>query len=166
MLVISNLFNGQGDTKTTLRINLVNLGLSVPLAFTMTFLYGVPGLIISFLASQLLSTTYALFLAHKKYEVTIDLLSSVRTGVTSLSSALLVYIFITFAPIPIPIFKLAIGGSLYLTSFLVFAPLLRVISKVDIENLDELLKELAPIYPIAKRILKLEEKILALNATI
>lgn len=161
MLVVGNFFNGQGDTKTTLRISLANLGLSVPLAFTMTFLYGVPGLIISFLASQLLSTTYALFLVHKKYEVTIDLLSSVRTGVASLSSAILVYIFITFATIPIPIFKLAIGGSLYVTSFLVFAPLLRVINKVDIENLDELLKELAPIYPIAKWILNLEEKILA-----
>ena len=163
MFVVGNLFNGQGDTKTTLRINLVNLGLSVPMAFIMTYFYGVPGLIASLLASQFLSTTYALFLAHKKYAVTVDWASSLRTGVASLSSALLVYIFITFAPIPIPTFKLAIGGSLYVTSFLAFAPLLKVISKVDIKNLDELLKDLAPIYPIARRILNLEERILALD---
>jgi len=163
MLVMGSFFNGQGDTKTTLRINLVNLGLSMPLALTMTFFYGVPGLVTSLLASQFLSSTYGLFLARKEYAVTVDWASSLRIGVASLSSALLVYIFTAFAPIPIPILKLAIGGSLYVTSFLAFAPLLNVISKEDIKNLDELLKELAPIYPIAKRILNLEEKILALK---
>jgi len=70
------------------------------------------------------------------------------------------------APISIPIFKLAVGGFIYVASFLAFAPLLKVISKEDIKNLDELSKELTPIYPIAKRILNLEEKILALNITL
>jgi O-antigen/teichoic acid export membrane protein len=46
------------------------------------------------------------------------------------------------------------------------APLLKVISKEDLKNLDELLKGLAPIYPIARWVLNLEEKILALNFTI
>jgi len=117
----------------------------------------------SVLVSQLLSSIYGLFMARKKYAVTVDWFSSLRTGVASLSSALLVYIFIAFAPISIPIFKLALGGFIYVASFLAFAPLLKVISKEDIRNLDELSKELTPIYPIAKRILNLEEKILALN---
>ena len=163
MLVVSNFFNGQGDTKTTLRINLANLGISVPLAFTMTFLYGVPGLIISFLASQLLSATYALFLARKKYAVTVDWVSSLRTGVASLSSALLVYIFITFVPIPNPILKLAAGGSLFITSFLAFAPLLEAIDKQDINNLNELTKGITPMHLIARRILSLENKVLSLR---
>jgi len=163
MVVVSNFFNGQGDTPATLRMSLVNLGLSLPLALILTFLYGVSGLVTSVLATQLLSSTYGLFLAHKKYAVTVDRVSSLRTGVAALSSALLVYIFIALAPISIPILKLAVGGSIYVASFLAFAPLLKVISKEDIKNLDELLKELAPIYPIAKRILSLEEKILALN---
>ena len=166
MIVVNSFFNGQGDTMATFRMNVINLGLSVPMAIILTLLYGVPGLIVSILASMCLSVTYGLFLARKKYSVTVDWNSSLRTGVASLSSALLVYIFIAFTPIPTSIFKLAIGGSLYLTSFLAFAPLLKVISKADIENLDELLKELAPIYPIARRILNLEEKILALNLTI
>jgi len=166
MFVMGSFFNSQRDTMTTLRINLIKLGLFVPLAFILVFLYGIPGLIASLLASQFLSTTYGLFLARKKYAVTIDWASSLRTGIASLLSALLVYIFIVFAPIPTSIFKLAIGGSLYLASFLVFAPLLRVISKADIENLDALLKELAPIYPIARWILNFEEKILALNIKI
>ena len=166
MFVVGSFFNGQGDTRATLRTNLVNLGLSLPLAFILTFLYGVPGLMASLLASQLLSSTYGLFLARKKYAVTVDWASSLRTGVASLSSALLVYIFTAFAPIPVHIFKLAIGGPLYVTSFLAFAPLLRAINKADIKNLDEMLKGLPPIYPIARRILNLEKKILSLNVTL
>ena len=163
MVVVGSFFNGQGDTRATLRMSLVDLGLTLPLALISTFLYGVSGLVTSVLATQLLSSTYGLFLAHKKYAVTVDWISSLRIGVASLSSALLVYIFIAFALISIPIFKLAVGGSIYMVSFLIFAPLLKVISKEDIRNLDELSKELTPIYPIAKRILNLEEKILALN---
>jgi len=164
--VVPSFFNGQGDTRATLGINLLYLGLTVPLAYIMTLLYGVPGLVISLLAAEFLSSVYALFLAHKKYAVSVDWVSSLRTVVAALSSALLVYIFIAFAPISIPIFKLVAGGFLYVASFLVFAPLLKVISKEDIKNLDELSKELTPIYPIAKRILNLEEKILALNVTL
>lgn len=162
--MVENLFNGQGDTRISLRINLIHLGLSAPLAFVMTFLYGVNGLVASLLAAHILSATYGLFLARKKYAVTVDWASSLRTGIAALSSALLVYSFTLVAPIP-TVFKLAAGGLLYLTSFLVFAPILRVIGKEDIENLDELLKGLPMIYPIARRILNLEEKILALNFT-
>ena len=140
-------------------MNLIHLGLFIPLAFIMSFFYGVNGLIASFLASRFVSTIYGLFLVRKKYAFTIDWHSSLRTGVASLASAALVYTFITFAPIPIPAFKLAAGGFLYFASFLVFAPLLRVISKVDIENLDELLKALGPTYTIVGRILNFEKKI-------
>jgi len=166
MFVVGSFFDGQGDTKITLRINLMNLGLTVPLAFTLTYFFGVPGLIVSFLVSQFLSSTYGLFLVHKKYAVTMDWASSFRTGLASLTSALLVYILITFAPIPTSVLKLAAGGSLFVGSFLVFAPFFGVINKVDIRNLDKLLSGLAPIYPIARRILKLEEKILALKPAI
>ena len=166
MIVLDNFFNGQGDTMTTLKMNVISLGLSVPMAFFLTPLYNVYGLLASILVSQFLSTTYGLLLARKKYAVTVDWTSSFKTGVAALSSALLVYIFISFVPIASSILKLAIGGSLYMISFLAFVPLLKVISKVDIENLHELLKGIAPIYPIARRILNFEEKILALNFSI
>jgi len=150
----------------TLIIHLVNLALTVPIAFVMTLLYGVSGQIISLLITDFLFSMCALFLAHKKYKVTPDWSSFPRTVVASFCSALLVYIFITFASIPNHIFNLAVGGLIYLASFLAFAPLFKVISKEDIRNLDEMTKELTPIYPITKRILSLEEKILALNITL
>jgi O-antigen/teichoic acid export membrane protein len=163
MFVWSSFFNGQGDTRTTLRIYLVYFAVTIPMAFVMTLLYGVSGQIISLLITEFLFNMYALFLAHKKYKVTVEWVSFVRIVGASLSSALLVYIFITFASVLNPIFKLAVGGFIYVVSFLALAPLLKVISKEDIRNLDELSKELTMIYPITKRILSLEDKILSLN---
>jgi O-antigen/teichoic acid export membrane protein len=162
-LVWSSFFNGQGDTRTTLKIYLVYSALTVPLAFVMTSLYGVLGQIISHIVAEFLFNIYALFLARKKYEITLDWVSFFRTAGASFSSAMLVYIFIKFAPVTNIVFRLAVGGLIFVASYLVFAPLFKVIGKEDIRNLNEMTKDLTPIYPIAKRILSLEEKILALN---
>ena len=164
MFVIASFFNGQGDTKATFKMDLVNVSLSVPLTLIFTFLYGVPGLMASLVTSQFVSTTYGLFLARKKYALTVDWASSFRILVASLCSALLVYVLL--ALIPIPLFKLVFGGFLYVISFLGFAPLLRAISKEDVANLDELLKGLVLIYPIARSILNLEKRILSLHIAI
>jgi O-antigen/teichoic acid export membrane protein len=163
LFIWSIFFNGQGDTRTTLRIFLVHSALTVPLAFVMTSLYGVLGQIISNILSGFLLSMYALFLAHKKYEITIDLSSFLRTAIAAFSSATPVYIFLKFAPFTNLVFRLVVGGLIYVASYLVLAPLFKVISKEDMGNLDEMTKDLKPIYPITKRILSLEEKILALN---
>ncbi|MEM2960850.1 MAG: oligosaccharide flippase family protein, partial [Candidatus Bathyarchaeia archaeon] len=166
MLVWSSFFNGQGDTRATLIIHLINLALTVPIAFVMISLYGVPGQIISLLITDFLFSICALFLAHKKYKVIPDWASFTRTVAASFCSALLVYTFLIFASLPNHILNLAVGGLIYLASFLAFAPLFKVVSKEDIRNLDEMTKGLTTIYPIVKRILSLEEKILALNITL
>jgi len=158
-LVLENFFNGQGDTKATLRIRLVNIIPSLPLVPILTILYGVPGLIASILVTSVLSAIYGLHVAHQRYGVSVDWISSLRIGVASIFSAILVYTFLRLSPLSTPIYQLAAGGSLYLFAFLVLAPLLGAMKKEDIENLDGLTKEL-PIYPIAKWILNLENRIL------
>lgn len=159
-LVLSNLFKGQGDTKTSLRINIVAMVLSIPLVPILTLLYGVQGLIASVLVTAFLSVIYSLYLARRKYRVNVDWSSSLRTVLASLSSALVVYVFLRFSPFSSPVYRLAAGGSLYLLTFLVFTPLLGAINKEDIKNLNELTMGLTPIYPIVRQVLNLEEKIL------
>jgi O-antigen/teichoic acid export membrane protein len=66
MFVLDGFFNGQGDTKATFRMNLVNFLPAVTLAPILTPYYGVLGLIGSIIISQLLSIIYGLSLAHKK----------------------------------------------------------------------------------------------------
>jgi len=166
MFVLGSFFNGQGDTKATLRMNLINLCLSVPLALILTSHYGILGLLVSILAAQFLSTAYGLLLANQKYKMTIDPIASIRIAIASLSSTLITYIFITFVAIPDHIFKLVVGGSLFLTSFLGFAPLFGAINKQDIDNLNELTKGIPLIYQIARAILYLENKIVAARTSL
>jgi len=163
-LVLGNFFNGQGDTKTTLRTDLVTIALSLFLTPISIILCGVPGLMVSVLATAFLSAVYGLSLARRRYGVIVDLVSSLRIGIASLSSALLVYLFLRCSPPSIPLLRLAVGGFLYLSTFLALAPLLRAINKEDIKNLHALTRGLTLIYPIARQLLKLEEKILDITS--
>ena len=159
-LVIVNLFNGQGDTKSTFRIELVSLSLSLPLAPILILFYDVPGLIASILISALLSTIYALFLALRKYKVSLDWISSLRIGAASLSSAVSVYLFLVFIPHSNPVYKLAAGVLFYVISFLLFAPLTGAVMIEDIVNLREIISDLGPLTPLFNVPLDLMQKML------
>ena len=165
MYVIKPLFNSQGATRTTFKINLINLAISIPLASILIPTHGVPGLITSIFTSQLISTSYGLYQIHRMYNMNIEWSSSLKIVAASLSSAIPIYILIKLAPITNPVYILALGGTLYLTSFLAFAPILGAINNEDIKNLEGLTNELPIIYPIARRILRVEKKILDLKST-
>jgi len=62
-----------------------------------------------------------------------------------------------------PMPRLVTGGFLFATCFLVLAPLLGSVNREDIKNLDELLKGLTLIYPIAKAFLNWEKAVLSLR---
>jgi len=161
MFVVDVFFNGQGDTSATLKMHLVSLGVSIPMALLFTYFYGVLGLLASFFISQFLSTLYGYIYAYKKYGVSIDWASSLKIGFSASASGLLVYVFNIFIIIPIISVKLVISGSLFLFSFLFFAPLFGALNKVDVENLNELTKGLYPIYPIIRSILALESALIS-----
>ena len=160
MFVINALFNSQGDTKISFRLNLVNFALSIPLSLLTIPLYGVIGLIISLLISQLISTLYGLYLVKKRYKITVEVQSSGKIIISSLLAAILVYLSSKTVNFSNPIYGLTFGGALYLASFLIFAPLLKAINKEDLENLEFLIEELPLIAPILKWILIIEGKIL------
>jgi len=165
MFSIGNLFNGQGDTKASFKITLVNFALCTVLAPILTLAYQVPGLIMAIIISQVISTTYGLQMAHKKYGMSVEWPSITRIAIISLLSALLVYIFLEFAPFSNPVYRLAAGGALYTISFLIIAPLL-ALSKMDLENLDGLFKDFSILYPIIKSVLNLENRILTLKQNV
>jgi hypothetical protein len=64
---------------------------------------------------------------------------------------------------PSPFLSFAFNGARYVTSFLVFAPILEAINDEDIENLKYATNELPIIRILAANILKIEKKILNLK---
>ena len=162
MYVIGALFNGQGETRTTFKINLINLATSLPLASILIPAHGVLGLIASILTSQLISTSYGLHQVYKKYHMTIEWVSSLKILAASLSSALPIYLLLKWVPLTNPIYCLALGGILYVTSLLILAPIFGVVNIIDLENLEDLTNELPLIYPIVRYTLGIEKKIIEL----
>ena len=161
--MISAMFNGQGNTRTTLESNLINCAISIPLALILIPKHGVQGFIASIITAQFISTGYGLYQIHRIYNMTLEWFSSLKIVTASLSSALIVYILLRLDSLTYPIYGLAFGGILYLTSFLVLAPILGAVNMEDIENIDSLINELPLIYPIVKCILRVEKKILDLK---
>jgi len=163
MYVIEALFNGQGETGTTLKINLLNLAISIPLALILIPLYDVLGLISSILASQLVSTCYGLYQVYRKYQISIEYFSSLKIAVTSLLSVLPLYILLKLEYFSNTIQNIALGGTLYVMSFLLLAPMLGAINNEDIDNFEKFFNELPIIYPVLRYILILERKVIKLN---
>jgi len=163
LLVIGALIDGQGYTKTSLKITIVNLGISVPLALLLTPLYGVLGLIVSIIISQLIATSYGLYKIHQMFKLSIEPSYSLKILVASLLSALLVCVFRRFIALTNPLYNLTIGGILFIISFLVFVPTFGAISDEDIENLEYVTNELPIIRTLAVYILKIERRILRLK---
>lgn len=161
--VIGPLINGQGYTRTSLKIGIFSAVISISMASILIPLYGVIGLIISLLITPLISTSYALHIVHQKFKLSIEPKDSLKILAASLLSAILVYILAKLINLTSPIWSLGVGGLIYILSFLVLTPILGVISEDDIENLKHATSELPIIRTLAIYILSIEKKILELK---
>ena len=88
--------------------------------------------------------------------------SSLKILAASLSYALPTYILLKWASTTNPIYCIALGGILYITSLLILAPIFGAINITDLENLDGLTNELPLIHPIVRYLLGIERKIIEL----
>ena len=163
LYIVSSFFNSQGDTRTTLKINVVKLITVIPLAIILTIFYRIPGLVISIIVAQFVAMAFASFMAHKNYSVTVDFRSTIKIIVASLCSAFVVFLLFKLLYVQIPIFRLILGGFLFIIAYLFFVPVFHVINKEDINNLEIILKESSILSPILKIILHLEKKLLPIR---
>jgi len=159
-IVLGYLFSGIGETRVAFKTNLINLLVFIPLAPILTMLYGVSGLIITFLTSSLLSLTYGLQVAIKKMNVNLDFKASLRIYLTSFLSATPTLIFLQLSPLNnLP--NLIIGASLFLLTYLTLTPITGAITTPDLENLKPILSKIKILWPLLKPLLSYEAKILS-----
>lgn len=163
MYITGSLLNSQGDTKTTLKVNILSLTVNLSLALYLIPRHGVIGLIASILTSQTVSTIYSLIKIKNMYQMSIDYNSSIRIIVSSLIPGSLVYIFLRSNLLSSPTVDLAISVIIFITSYMLLTPLTGAINLEDIENLDKLTSEISFLYPFARIFLELEEFILKAN---
>ncbi|MFQ6081226.1 MAG: flippase [Candidatus Bathyarchaeia archaeon] len=159
-IVITYLFSGIGETSTVFKCNLINLLVFLPLAPTLTMLYGVPGLIVAFLISGLTSLAYGLFIATKKIQVNLDLKASSRIYLSSFLSAIPLLAFLHISPLHgLP--NVLTSGSLFLLTYLTLIPLTGAITHTDLESLKLILSRIKTLWPLIRPVLTYEAKLLS-----
>jgi O-antigen/teichoic acid export membrane protein len=155
------LLNSQGDTGTTLRLNIVKLVVNLSLAVVLIPRIGVLGLIVSILASQAASTLYGLTRIKTIYRINIDYGSSMKLIASTLLSTTLVTSLLRASTTLNPLLRLLTSGAVFLASYIILTPLLGAINQNDLENLDKLTKEMNPLYFFVENFIKVETRLLA-----
>lgn len=140
--------NGQGDTKTTLQLNVVNFVLGVTLCTVLAWEMGVTGLLIGIVLSSMGQNIYGLQRLHSRYEISIDLTHVVRVAASTIFSGLIGYGTLFLIAEAHIVIQLAIGASVFLVSYLILAPLMGALVHSDLENLRELVNKSPISFPI------------------
>lgn len=130
----NSLFQGLGETKTLLKLQLLTFSIGVPLAIILIPMLEIVGIIIAGLFASLPSMFLGLYLIWKKFKVKVDFNSSTKIVISSTIAGLATYLFInTFAEVAV--LKLITGASLFLVIYLFSVSLIGALNQTDINNL-------------------------------
>lgn len=160
-LSVPNLLKGQGKTKLELELTIITAILGVILSVTLVPIFGVLGLIATTLTAMIPRLILSLWYVKKHYNATINWVSSIK-----ILSASIVAAVITYTVVYVLCFadwlNLLIGAVIFLTTYLIVAPLIGAINHADIKALKEMLKALGPLAPIFNMLLTIIEKLVTL----
>ncbi|MGD0645556.1 MAG: oligosaccharide flippase family protein [Candidatus Bathyarchaeia archaeon] len=156
---MGSLLPAVGETKLLMKLAVMNLAMSIPLAFILVPWLGIIGLIIGSPVSTLPSTFIALYLIWKHYGTKADFGASAKILLASALSTVTVYLFLIFFTAPYWVLLVA-GSFLFLAVYLISAPFVGAIKQSDINNLRTMFSSLGIISKVSEIPLKLIEKIL------
>jgi len=146
-LSAGNLIKSQGKTEVNLKLTIITSIIGLILSLTLIPKFGILGLIATTLTAGIPSLILALWWIKKHYNATIDWASSAKILLASAIAAAITYAVISQLNLANWI-TLTLGALIYLTAYLITAPLIGAINKTDIQNLQEMLKGLGPLAPL------------------
>ncbi len=146
-LSMGNLINSQGQTKLSLKLNLLTAAIGFPMGYLLIMRFGVLGLIVTSLISGLPSLIISLVWVKKKYNLTVDWNSSARILTSSGIAAVLTYLVVTYLTYA-SFVRLAIGVVFYVIVLIGALLLTRAINTDDVDSLKSMTSGLGPVTKI------------------
>jgi O-antigen/teichoic acid export membrane protein len=180
-LTLGSLYNGLGDTKSTLIITLIGFVTIIVLSPVLTQAYSVQGMIAASIIASTAGTIYGALKARRKYEIEFDMRSILKIYLNALASIVLPILLLYSGVIPaavkpiIPSFllhrltflpeliDLAIGATLYILTYLTLTPLTRAMTATELETVAHITKKTKLLAFIAKPFLKYQQMIIHLT---
>lgn len=157
-LVLPSLYNGLGETKTTLRISLITF---VALAFMspmFTKAYNVQGLIAAFLVASACGTIYGLHTARRNFKIAVETGVMLKIYINSAISSIPALLMLNLVRLPTSL-TIILGGLLYLFVYVTLTPITRTITIFELETAKNVVRKTKPLFLVAKPILFYEQKL-------
>jgi O-antigen/teichoic acid export membrane protein len=152
-----NLLNGQGQTKLTLKLTLLNAAIGLPMGTILILQYGVMGLLITTITAGLPSLFVSIYWIRKLYGLTIDWNSSAKILFSSALTATLTYAIVSQLGFPSWI-RLLLGTALFFFILLPTILVTKTLTKSDLNNLKLISSGLGQLTGLINRALRLIEK--------
>jgi len=162
-LSLENFLNGQGETRVTMKLALISLGMGLPLSLTLIPLFGITGSIVTTLVAGIPSLAVGLWWIKRHFGATVDWASSTKIFLASVMAAVITHIIISQLNLHCWV-ELFAGGITFLIVYLVAAPLIKAVNKNDINNLREMLSDLGPFSHLFHIPLSIVERLLTIFA--
>ncbi len=158
-VIHESFFNGVGETKTTLKWNIVKFVVFLGLAPLLTQTFSVLGIILAILCSEGAATIFGAYNAKHNFGAGPDYPSIFRIFLAAFVAAIPSF-FIVYTQLFPAIIILFLGSLLYLLIYITLLPLMGVLSKSEVDNIQKATEKIRLLGYIMKYILKFENKIL------
>ena len=154
---VRNLLNGQGKTKVTFVMNLLNLCMGVPLSLTLIPRFGIIGLLLAMIVAPKPGLFFALWWIKKNFGFMINWVASAKIYLSAGAAYLMAsYLLATFS------FgdwcDLLLGGGLLVMIYSLLIPLTGAMERSDIQNLRNIMGALGPLSPLFNMFLAIFER--------
>jgi O-antigen/teichoic acid export membrane protein len=160
-LTIDNFLSGIADTRTVLKMGVVQLAVYLPLGPALAALWGPFGLIIANILSTATWAVYGLRQTLVKHDARPDLRASGRIILAALGAAVPTLGLVQLDGAGVGVVNLVVGGLLYLGVYLNLVPILRAVEKQDIMNLRTLLGGTRIVAVLVNPVLNYESELLS-----
>ena len=158
-LSITSLLLSFGRTKLLLKTNIIFLLMAIVLGFTIIPTFGMVGVLVVPIISFIPGILILVALIYRNYRVIVDLKNSLRILIASLTALILTYV-VELSINSSFLLKLIVGTVLFVSTYVISAPLLGAINRTDIENLKIIFSGIGIKYKIVNIPLSVIEKIL------
>jgi O-antigen/teichoic acid export membrane protein len=158
-LSVDNLIKSQGRTDINLKLTLITAAMGLSLSVILIPLFGIMGLLATYLVAGIPSTLLALWWVRKHFKVTIDWLSSAKILIASGIAASITYLIVSNSNIASWII-LVTGAMIFFLVYLVAAPVLGAVNRQDIKYFKETVKVLGPFATLFNIPLNIIEKLI------
>ena len=151
------LLNSQHMTKTTLKINLVQNLVTIPLNIVLVPRYGVIGLLVSELLSPRVGTMFTLWSIKNEFGFSPDYQATVKTFIPSFAgfvAATYLFSLVSWNPW----LELFSGGVLVLVIYLAGVVVLGALSKSDVHDIRIITESIGPISGLVRPVLRIIER--------